>query len=109
MTTKKDIEQLLKNAKYSKRYEGYKELVSCIELIIEDENRLCALVKVYEEIGAKYDVSWNSVEKNLRKVNETAWKRGGKEFINEISGCQYLVVPRTGELLEIFFDYLMEA
>lgn len=102
----KNIELLLKKAKYSRRYEGYKELSYCLELILEDENRLCSMMKLYEEIGRKYGVSWNSVEKNIRTVNENAWSRGGKEFINEISRESYSVTPQTGELLEIFLDYL---
>lgn len=102
----KNIELLLKEAKYPKRYEGYKELVYCLELVLEDENRLCSLVKIYEEIARKYGVTWNSVEKNIRTVNEKAWHRGGKEFINKISGVSYPVVPQTGELLEIFLEYL---
>lgn len=102
----KKIDLLLKRARYSKRYEGYKELASCLELIMQDENRLCSLMKVYEDIAKKYQVNGRCVEKNIRKVNEIAWKRGGGCFINEISGQHYLVVPQTGELLEIFMDYL---
>lgn len=107
-TTLRNIEMLLKKARYSKRYVGYKELVYCVKLVLEDENRLCALLKVYKEIGERYQVNWNCVEKNIRKVNESAWKRGGKEFINDISGQNYPVVPQTGELLEIFLDYLKD-
>lgn len=102
----KKIHSVLKKASYSKRYRGYKELADCLYLVLQDENRLCSIMKVYEEIAEKYHVNGSCVEKNIRKVNEAAWKKGGKKFINEISGQHYVVVPQTSELLEIFLDYL---
>lgn len=101
-----NIEQLLKSAKYSKRYKGYDQLVYGLELVMADENRLCRLMKVYDEIAQKYGANAKCVEKNLRTVNGNAWKNGGQQFISEISGEKLYVEPETGKLLEIFLDYL---
>ena len=38
-------EQLIRKAKLSKRYQGYQYLLQCIELVLDDDSRLCALSK----------------------------------------------------------------
>lgn len=102
------IEFLLKSARYSKRYKGFQQLETALELVMEDENQLCSLMHVYSEIAEKYGTNLKSVEKNIRKANEYAWKHGGQDFINKISGGNLPVEPETGELLEIFLNYLQQ-
>lgn len=102
-----EIEILLKSARYSKRYKGFYQLANALELVIADESRLCSLMNIYREIAEKHGVNLKCVEKNIRTANEYAWKHGGQDFINEISGENLSVEPETGELLEIFLDYLL--
>lgn len=103
-----EIEFLLKSARYSKRYKGFCQLESALELVLADENRLCSLMNIYSEIAEKHSSNLKSVEKNIRKASEYAWKHGGRDFINKISGRNLPVEPETGELLEIFLDYLQQ-
>lgn len=41
----KRTDELLQNARFSKRYQGYHYLLLCVELAAEDELRLCSLIK----------------------------------------------------------------
>ena len=38
-------EQLIRKARFSKRYQGYQYLLQCVELVLDDDSRLCALSK----------------------------------------------------------------
>ena len=40
-------EQLIRKARFSKRYQGYQYLLQCVELVLDDDSRLCALSKQY--------------------------------------------------------------
>ena len=102
-------EQLIRKAKFSKRYQGYQYLLQCIELVLDDDSRLCALSKqVYQPIARKYKVSYRCIERDIRTARDYAWQRGGKEFLEEISGGKFFEVPTVGELIEIFAVYLRE-
>ena len=102
-------EQLIRKARFSKRYRGYQYLLQCIELVIEDDSRLCALSKqVYQPIARKYQVSHRCIERDIRTARDYAFQRGGKEFLEKISGGKFLVTPSVVELIEILAVYLKE-
>ena len=103
-------ECLLKQAKFSKRYQGYRYLLRCIELAAEDDSRLCALTKqIYQPIAQKYKLSCRCIERNIRIARDYAWQNGGKEFIEEISGGKFCTAPSVGELIEILAEHLAES
>ena len=88
-------EQLIRKAKFSKRYQGYQYLLQCIELVLDDDSRLCALSKqVYQPIAQKYQVSYRCIERDIRTARDYAWQKGGKEVLEEISGGNFLKFPR---------------
>lgn len=103
-------ELLLKKAGFSKRYQGYRYLMECIEKILEDDSRLCALSKqVYLPISQKYRVSFRCIERDIRTARDYAWHRGGKDFLEQISGGIYAEAPPVGELIEILALHLKES
>ena len=102
-------EYLMKQAKFSKRYQGYRYLLQCIELAAEDDSRLCSLSKeVYQPVAQKNQISVRRIERNIRIARDFAWQNGGKEFIEEISGGKFYSAPSVGELIEILAEYLAE-
>ena len=102
-------EQLIRKARFSKRYQGYQYLLQCIELVLDDDSRLCALSKqVYQPIAQKYQVSYRCIERDIRTARDYAWQKGGKEVLEEISGGKFFEVPTVGELIEIFAIYLRD-
>ena len=105
----KRAEQLIRKAIFSKRYQGYQYLLQCIELVLDDDSRLCALSKqVYQPIAQKYRISCRCIERDIRTARDYAWQRGGKEFLEEISGGTFYEAPSVGELIEILAVYLKE-
>ncbi len=102
-------EQLIRKARFSKRYQGYRYLLECIELVLEDDNRLCALSReVYQPIARKYHVSCRCIERDIRTARDCAWLKGGKEFLEKISGGKFYEIPSVGELIEILALHLKE-
>ena len=102
-------EQLIRKAKFSKRYQGYQYLLQCIELVLDDDSRLCALSKqVYQPIAQKYRISCRCIERDIRTARDYAWQRECKEFLEEISGGIFYEAPSVGELIEILAVYLKE-
>ena len=72
-------EQLIRKARFSKRYQGYYYLLQCIELVLDDDSRLCALSKkVYQPIAQKYHISDRCIERNIRTARDYAWQKGGE-------------------------------
>ena len=102
-------EQLIREAKFSKRYQGYQYLLECIELVLEDDSRLCALSKqAYQPIAQKYQISYRCVERDIRTARDYAWQKGGGVFLEKISGGIFYEAPPVGELIEILAVYLKE-
>ena len=51
----KELDQLMRNVHFSKRYQGYRYLRRCIMLAAEDEERLTMLVKgIYWQVAEEY-------------------------------------------------------
>lgn len=102
-------EQLIRKARFSKRYQGYQYLLQCVRLVLEDDSRLCALSKqVYQPIAQKYQISYRCVERDIRTARDYAWQKGGGVFLEKISGGIFYEAPPVGELIEILAVYLKE-
>ncbi|HBA63092.1 MAG TPA: hypothetical protein DCZ20_04470 [Lachnospiraceae bacterium] len=103
----KAAEKLLRETKFSRRYQGYEYLVICVERVVEEDRRLCALIKeVYQPVADKYHVTYKAVERDIRTARDKAWGSGGKEVIERISGGEFYEPPTVGELIEILAEYL---
>lgn len=103
----KSAEKLLREAKFSRRYQGYEYLVICVSRVVEEDSRLCALIKeVYQPVADMYHVTYKSVERDIRTARDNAWDNGGKEVIERISGGKFYDPPSVGELIEILAEYL---
>ena len=103
----KAAERLLRETRFSRRYQGYEYLIICIERVIENDKRLCALIKeVYQPVADQYHVSYKAVERDIRTARNNAWGNGGKEVIEKISGGTFYNPPAVGELIEILAEYL---
>ena len=106
----KKSEDLLRQAGFSKRYQGFRYLVHCVELAVEDDNRLCALGKeIYGPVAREYRIPYRSIERDIRTARDYAWQNGGKDFLEKISGGKFYTLPTVGELIEILAQYLAET
>ena len=58
-----DINNILRDLSIGKNYKGHREIAYAIQLLLEDEDRLCAVVKkVYIPVAKHFNVEWNAVE-----------------------------------------------
>ena len=53
----KRTDELLQDARFSKRYQGYHYLLLCVELAAEDELRLCSLIKRCDTLYKRFTFS----------------------------------------------------
>ena len=61
------INSILRELAIGKNYKGHREIAYAIQLLLEDEDRLCAVVKeIYIPVAEYFHVEWNAVERNLR-------------------------------------------
>ena len=70
-----DINNILRDLSIGKNYKGHREIAYAIQLLLEDEDRLCAVVKeVYIPVAKHFNVEWNAVERNLRTAISRVWR-----------------------------------
>ena len=101
-----DMEQLLRQCKFSKRYQGYQAFLECLYIALENEDSLLYITGIYMDVGQKSHVSWKRVERNIRTMLDYSWRTGGKEQLESLSGGALYEKPTTGEVLEILTCYI---
>ena len=104
----KDIDRVLRHCRFSRRYQGYRELREGVRIVMENDNSLLRVTGIYHQIAEKYDVSWESVERNLRTLINCSWDNGGKEQLESLAGGKFYQKPTTGEVLEIIAYYMKD-
>ncbi len=79
----KELDQLMRNVHFSKRYQGYRYLRRCIMLAAEDEERLTMLVKgIYWQVAEEYHQPPCVVERNIRTMRDRAGRKAEKRHWN---------------------------
>ena len=101
-----DLEQLFMQCRFSKRYIGYHVFRECLQITLADENALLYVTGIYMDAGKQSGHTWKQVERNIRTMLDYAWKSGGKEQMELLSGCPLQRQPTVGEALEIFTCYV---
>lgn len=96
------LEQLLKQCRFSKRYQEYYEFRECLKITLENEESLLHMTNIYMEAAARCNTSWRRVERNIRTLIDNSWRTGGRKELELISGCVLYGRPTVGEALEIF-------
>lgn len=78
-----DINNILRDLSIGKNYKGHREIAYAIQLLLEDEDRLCAVVKeVYIPVAKHFNVEWNAVERNLRTAISRVWRLRHGEYVS---------------------------
>lgn len=62
---------------------GYKYLVKCIALIVDDWERACSIWAIYEKIAIEYNVTPKSVDKAIRYVLKSSG-------VDKYSPCEFI-------------------
>lgn len=103
------IERVLLHCRFSRRYHGYRELMECVKLACEKEERLLYVTGIYSEVGEMFSLSASGVERNIRTMVEYAWKNGGKEQMENLSGGILYEKPTVSEVIEMLVCYLNDG
>lgn len=101
-----DIEQIFRQCRFSKRYQGYYALWECLCIALENEDELLYMTGIYVEAAKKCHTSWQQVERNIRTMLDHSWQNGGKEVLEEFAGGVLYKKPTVGEVIEILTSYL---
>lgn len=100
------IEDELRAIGITPRYRGYAQAALAIELVLEDNTRLCGIMKeVYWEVADLCGCSRYAVERNLRTISHRAW-RTAPERLREIAGYPLSASPTASELIAILALYI---
>ena len=100
------INSILRELAIGKNYKGHREIAYAIQLLLEDEDRLCAVVKeIYIPVAEYFHVEWNALERNLRTAIFRVW-RMRRQRLFEIAGYEMTVPPTGSEFLDILLSYV---
>lgn len=93
------------------KYTGYKQMVTAITLVVEDEDRLLNIYKeVYAVVGKDFSATPKGIERNLRTLINAAWVRNEDTRIRfqEIAGYSFLRRPSVSDFLDVTASYLQK-
>lgn len=102
------MDKILRQCRFSKRHQGYRELQECINIVLQNEERLLYMTGIYMEVAENFHISWGGVERNIRTAFEYAWTNGGKEQMEKIAGGAFYGKPTVSEVIEILACYIKE-
>lgn len=92
----KKPEDLLRQAGFSKRYQGFRYLVQCVELAAEDDNRLCSLCKeIYGPVAQEHRIPSRSIERDIRTARDYAWETAAGIFLKRSAGENSIPFPQS--------------
>ena len=100
-------QNLLRYLKIPGTYKGYKQMVTAIDLAIEDEDRLLNVtIDLYPRVAEIHHTTSSCVQKNLRKIVAACWENGGKEQLESLLDLTYERRPFTKDFIDLLADYL---
>ena len=103
------ISLLLKDMGLSGKYVGHGRMVTAIELALEEDLRLTAVVReIYVKIGELHQCTWYAAEHSLRTGILIIWNRNAGKLCG-ISGLELPYPPTTSEFLDIMVTYIQRT
>lgn len=101
------IYQLLHMIGIKRTYLGYYHLATAIQLVVDKEERLLYIHKwLYEEVAQIHNTTSFCVERNIRTVKDSCWKKGNRSMLESIAGCPIAVMPSNSEFIDILSCYI---
>lgn len=108
-----NIEELLANELQllgiTKRYRGFRQVMSCVMLALDDEDRLLDITKtIYWEIADRFGCDTTCVERNIRTVARVAWNVNPTR-LQELARYPLSGTPTASEFVTILFSYIQRT
>lgn len=103
------LESFLRSLGASQRYAGYDDILVCLELALQDENRLLHLERqLYRPTAVFQHTNMTSVKRNMDTLMWSCWRKRDPNVWDNMCGCHMVSCPTLGEFLEICVCYLKE-
>lgn len=100
------IIETLRSLSITGYYRGYRQAIIAIKLILQDEERLYAVVeKVYSEVAAQCGCNIHCVERNLRTIIARAWRQH-PERLQKMARYKMTGEPSASEFLDILANHV---
>ena len=101
----KTAEMVLREIPFLQSYKGYQELILCLRLVLEDEERLTDIRKqVYLAAAVQRGEGLHNFEKNLRTVRDAFLMYGGKEYLERVLKRKIQLPLDSRELIEVLVE-----
>lgn len=101
------VRRLLLRLGATPRYIGFDYVIHAIILSLEDSQYLLSVTKeLYPDVARKYHTTICSVERDIRTVITTIWKRN-PHLLNQIAGYPLTKKPAVGEFIAIMREYFL--
>lgn len=90
-------------------YTGFKQLIRCVEIAVENEGSILHLQKcIYSVVAAEFNTERKNVERNLRTLINYIWDHGDHKRLNELAGYNVRMKPPAGEMISILAEYVTQ-
>lgn len=104
-----ELENFLNQLGLRFHYRGFDQALLAFDLLLEDEMRLCSIVKdIYMPVAEKCGCTWHSVERNIRTYIAHIWENETSREIF-VSSTGYTHKPSVADFLDILFYSLIQC
>lgn len=106
---KTTLNEILYTLGITGKYKGYQMIIIAVELALEDEGRLCSVMKeLYQPVAYICACPCHCVEHNIRTAIFHAW-RMNKEFLFDIAKYPLYAPPSVSEFITILVSYVQRV
>ncbi len=89
-------------------YSGARFIAYAVFLSVQNEDRLRLVTKqLYPDVANHFDVSVNSVERNIRTSIDIAWRRNSA-LLRQLARYPLVKKPSSVQFISILADYFMQ-
>jgi len=100
------IKDTLRSLGITTNYYGFHGVLSAVELVLEDGDRLQSVTReIYWAVAEKSGCKRAAVERNIRTVVQRAWRINPRLLIN-MAGYPLNEPPTASEFIEIVANYV---
>ena len=103
------IDEMLYRLGANKAYIGFRYVVNCVKMIVEDEELQYYAKIPYTDTAAKYKTTAGCVERDIRTIVILIWEKGNRGLLNEVARRELKLRPKSKEFLAIMAEYMREV
>lgn len=104
------ISNVIKELGIPANLRGYHYIRYCIELVINDTERMHSTMNLYKDAAKKFNTTYLRIERAIRHAIEIGWGRGNEDLIMKMFGYSvdsFKCKPTNSEFLATVADYVL--